>query len=140
MTLSMECTMNLVWAAMGVLMFGACLLSAVGTSSDRRRQLAALAMVLLILFPVISVSDDLLLARNPAEIARSERKGQVCAQLESAPHFSAEHMYWSCAELFTGPLCLAGGIISPAPLAFYLVHDAYDPDWNRPPPSALPAA
>src|ERR1035437_9217781 len=34
---------------------------------DRRTQLVALALLILILFPVISVTDDLLAAQNPAE-------------------------------------------------------------------------
>ena len=38
------------------------------TGPDRRIQFVALAMIILILLPVISMTDDLQAARNPAEV------------------------------------------------------------------------
>ncbi len=46
--------------------------------SNRGMQLMALAIVLLLLFPVISVSDDLLMAQNPAETDTCVQKSCNC--------------------------------------------------------------
>lgn len=45
---------------------------------NRGMQLMALAIVLLLLFPVISVSDDLLMAHNPAETDTCVQKSCNC--------------------------------------------------------------
>ena len=50
--------------------------------TDRRTQFVALALLLLILFPVISVTDDLQAIQNPAETDCLQRRGHTC----STPH------------------------------------------------------
>jgi hypothetical protein len=63
----METFLNLAWAMLGVV--GVCLWARVERRSgtERRLPLIALAMLVVILFPVISVSDDLWSIQNPAE-------------------------------------------------------------------------
>jgi len=78
----MEFLLNLVWALLAGLIV--CLwLRIAGTSgASRRTQAAAVAMLILILFPVISVTDDLQSLQNPAETVTCERRGHM----SSCPH------------------------------------------------------
>lgn len=64
----MELALNSAWAILAILGLIACLRtnSAEGRQSQSSR-LVALAMIVLILFPVISVTDDIWAVRNPAE-------------------------------------------------------------------------
>jgi hypothetical protein len=63
----METFLNLAWAMLAIA--GVCLWARVERRSgaERRLPLIALAMLVVILFPVISVSDDLWSIQNPAE-------------------------------------------------------------------------
>lgn len=63
----MELVLNLVWAALAFSLVGLWLRFAPPAGPERRRQFAAIALLILILFPVISVTDDLQVAQNPAE-------------------------------------------------------------------------
>ena len=62
----MELLLNLAWALLATLMFWLWMCRA-SCQGIRRTQLIALAVVIVILFPVISVTDDLQMAQNPAE-------------------------------------------------------------------------
>ncbi len=74
----MELTLNLAWLALTVFMVWAWLRCAAKQGAgkkgageanvDRRVQFVALALVILILLPAISMTDDLMAARNPAEV------------------------------------------------------------------------
>ena len=63
----MELALNLAWAlcSMGLVWFW--IRRGVSVRVPRSTQLLALAMVVLLLLPVISLSDDLLAAQSPAE-------------------------------------------------------------------------
>jgi len=63
----MELVLNLAWALSAVVFFCIWLRHARHAGADRRTQLVALAVLILILFPVISVTDDLQAMQNPAE-------------------------------------------------------------------------
>jgi hypothetical protein len=63
----MELTLNLAWALLAALMFCLWLRFGVSIGPRRRMQFVALAVLILILLPVISVTDDLQAAQNPAE-------------------------------------------------------------------------
>jgi len=63
----MELALNLAWAFLAAVMVCLWLRRAPRSGIDRRLQFVALAVLLLILFPVISVTDDLQAAQNPAE-------------------------------------------------------------------------
>lgn len=64
----MELTLNLGWALLAALMLWAWTQMAPRTTADRRLQLIALGLVILILLPAISMTDDLVAAQNPAEV------------------------------------------------------------------------
>jgi hypothetical protein len=100
---------------------------------DRRTQLVALALLILILFPVISVTDDLLAAQNPAETDSCVRRDHLELSMHSAfpvtgglpePVLAEHH---SALLRFAAPGNLPVPVISSPALA---------PIENRPPPTA----
>jgi hypothetical protein len=64
----MELALNLGWALVAAWMFCAWLRIAPHAVRERRAQFVALTVVILILLPAISMTDDLMAAQNPAEI------------------------------------------------------------------------
>jgi hypothetical protein len=62
-----EIFLNLAWIVMAAVMMGLWLHHSPSTGRVRRIQFVAVAMLILILFPIISVSDDLQTAQNLAE-------------------------------------------------------------------------
>jgi hypothetical protein len=78
----MELILNLAWAVLASLGIYIWLRFGARTGANRQTQLVALAMLLLILFPVISVSDDILTFHNPAEADCCLRRDHVV----SSPH------------------------------------------------------
>jgi len=70
----MELILNLAWAVLAAAMLCSWLRFSPGVGRERQRQLVALAVLLVILFPVISVTDDLLAGQNPAEPDTSLRR------------------------------------------------------------------
>ncbi len=73
-TLEVELTLNLGWAAVAGWMLWAWLHLGPRTTLGRRAQFVALAVVILILLPAISITDDLMAAQNPAEVDCSVRR------------------------------------------------------------------
>lgn len=78
----METLLNLVWLALSVAISGLWLLRRM--SSNRREssisiktQLVSLAVILLILLPVISLTDDLQASLAPAEVEHACRRGDT---------------------------------------------------------------
>jgi hypothetical protein len=63
----MEIILNLVWALLALLFMGLWLRHAPRNGASTRMQAVALLMTIVIFFPVISVTDDLQMALNPAE-------------------------------------------------------------------------
>jgi len=63
----MELTLNLVWALLAILLVKLWMQHTMPSSAHVQTQIVALLMVIVILFPVISVTDDLQIAQNPAE-------------------------------------------------------------------------
>jgi hypothetical protein len=83
----METVLNLAWALLAALMFCLWLRHSPLVGPNRRAdslglQFVALTVLILLLFPVISVTDDLQAAQNPAETTSCQRRDHVC----SAPH------------------------------------------------------
>lgn len=64
----MELALNLAWVVLAVSMVVLWLRLAPEAGGDRRIQFVALALVVLVLLPAISMTDDLIAASNPAEI------------------------------------------------------------------------
>jgi hypothetical protein len=81
-TLGMELVLNVAWGLLAGVMF--CLWRRFRSREgvDRRGQFVALVVLLLILFPVISLTDDLQAALNPAEADFCLRRDQG----NSLPH------------------------------------------------------
>jgi hypothetical protein len=75
----MEFALNFVWMALASLMFWLWMRRAPSEGVSRWTQLAALAVVVLILLPEISVTDDLMAAQNPAETDCCQRKDYAVA-------------------------------------------------------------
>lgn len=134
----MEFALNLAWVLLAALMFSLWLRFAPPAgherrTQDRRLQLVALAMMLLILLPVISVTDDLLAVQNPAETASSVRRDHGCASAHSIfPSIAALPQPASAGVSF-GFLRFAAQGSPPAPL---VERPALAGIQNRPPPAA----
>lgn len=129
----MELFLNLAWVLLATLMVGLWLRLAPRTGASRPAQFVALAVLLLILFPVISVTDDLQAALNPAEADSFLRRDHACSTPQS--------VFTSIAGLplpaFTGDSIGARQAAAPGHLAApQIVHPALASVQNRPPPSA----
>jgi hypothetical protein len=70
----MELALNLGWLLLALLLYWQWLRHTPPAHTSRGVQLVALTMLVLILFPVISVTDDLQATQNPAEIERTLRR------------------------------------------------------------------
>jgi len=101
--------------------------------ADRRRQLVALALLVLILFPVISVTDDLMAVQNPAETDSSLRRDHLLPRVDSTFLATAGAPEALFAEQTSGCLRLAA---PGASLTHILISPAMSPIENRPPPAA----
>jgi hypothetical protein len=99
---------------------------------DGHLQFVALAVLLLILFPVISVSDDLLAVQNPAETDSTARKDHIAANPHSIMPAVAALPLPVLADLFTGLPRFAGTRSLPVPAIF---DPALASIQNRPPPA-----
>jgi len=86
----MELLLNFAWMTLAALMCLLWVCCAPGQDTGRRTQFVALALVILILFPVISATDDLLFPQSPAETSGSQRKNHIRADAHTAPPSLAE--------------------------------------------------
>jgi hypothetical protein len=73
----MEITLNLVWAVLAIVSFSLWMLVESRTGIQKRLPVIALLMILVILFPVISVTDDLWSIQNPAETDTCQRRNHL---------------------------------------------------------------
>jgi hypothetical protein len=129
----MELILNLAWAMLAALMICAWLRFGPRTGPGRRSQLVALSVLILILFPVISVSDDLMALQNPAEADCCLRRNHVVSNAHSIFPAVADLPQPIAAELPFGFLRLAAPGNLPVPV---VDHGGLDPIQNRPPPAA----
>lgn len=129
----MELVLNLAWALLAAMMV--CLWTRLSprTRVNKPMQFVALAVLLLILFPVVSVTDDLQAAQNPAEADCLVRRDHAC----STPHSILPHVAALPLPIFDG---LSFGVRRVAAPGASLVrgpgHPALGPIQNRPPPLA----
>jgi hypothetical protein len=129
----MEFALNLAWVVLAALMFCLWLRFAPRQGTDRRMQLIALAVLLLILFPVISVTDDLLTIQNPAETDSCVRRDYAVSNAHSILPAVAALPQPVFAELsFAFQRFAAPGHL-PAPA---VDHPGMAEIQNRPPPAA----
>lgn len=80
--ISMEFLLNSAWALVAIVSVCLWLRQGRRATADRRMSFVGLVMLIVILFPVISVSDDLWSIQNPAETDTYQRRDH----LASSPH------------------------------------------------------
>jgi len=131
--LSMELVLNLGWILTASLMFCVWLRFAPRSPANGRMQFVALAILILILFPVISVTDDLQTAQYPAVVDSSQRRDHV----GSGPHSFFPAVTALPPPVFAGIFFGIPRFSAPANLHAPLVdHPALAPIQIRPPPAA----
>ena len=129
----MELILNLAWLVLAVLMFWLWMRPALPSSASQRTQVIALLMLIVILFPVISVTDDLWAAQNPAELDCCARRHHAVSSPHSIFPAAATLPLPVFAELSYGLLRSIAPGNRPAPL---VVIPALASIQNRPPPVA----
>ena len=129
----MELALNLGWVLVALWMLCAWLRFAPRAAKKRRAQLVALAVVILILLPAISMTDDLLAAQNPAETDTCVRRHNDCF----CPHFIEPMSTALPQPVFAGLPQGFEQIMAPGRLSSPVVENpnlsSID---NRPPPTA----
>lgn len=75
----MEIVLNLIWVLLAVVIVRLWMSQARQEGASAMTQLAALAILIAILFPVISVTDDLLTIQNPAELECCARRNHAAS-------------------------------------------------------------
>ena len=129
----MELLFNLIWAALSATMVLLWLRFAPRDGASRRMQFVALAVLILVLFPVISVTDDLQAALNPAETDTCLRRSQVLSVAHSVfPAISALPLS-NMAHL---PFAVMKTRVEAILPAFLPDDPAQSPIQSRPPPVA----
>ena len=129
----MELILNLAWTMLAALMICVWLRFGTRKGLGRQSQLVALAVLILILFPVISVSDDLMVLQNPAEPDCCLRRDHVVSNASSIFPAIADLPQPIAAELPFGFVRLAAPGNLPVPV---VCHPGLGSIQNRPPPAA----
>lgn len=79
----MELALNLAWALLSIAIVGYWQRFGPQTGMRRWTQIVALAVLILVLFPVISVTDDLQPTQNPAEESCCQRRNYAILDAHS---------------------------------------------------------
>jgi hypothetical protein len=128
----MEILLNLVWVLLAIVIVRLWLRDVPREGASRRTQIAALAMLILILFPVISVTDDLQAAQNLAEDDTYLRRDPTVS-----PHSTFPAVAMLPRSTFTEFSFVYLWIKAPGHLPALTVHNpALTAIHNRPPPAA----
>jgi hypothetical protein len=130
---TVEFSLNLAWAAMATAMFILWLRVRSSRQSNGGMQLAALTVCILILLPVISISDDLMTAQVPAETDTSLRWGQRALLCHTVPHHIPVLLHAPPAGLFSAPTDKLAAETSHMAFVFPQLSIRL---LNRPPPAA----
>jgi hypothetical protein len=129
----MEITLNFAWVLLAAGMLLLWLRHAGSNNTSRGAQVAALAMLLLILFPVISVTDDLQVVQNTAEAESYLRRGHSAASPHSIFPEAAALPSFACSGTCFG---FMGLVVPRLRIAPAVDHPAMASIQNRPPPAA----
>jgi hypothetical protein len=129
----MELTLNLGWALVAAGMLFMWAQRTPRAARDRGAQLVALAIVIVILLPAISMTDDLIAARNPAEVDTCMRRDHDFSSPHTIVPTPVVLPAPTFAELSIAYLHLAAPshLFSP-----FVDHLALAQIQNRPPPAA----
>lgn len=128
----METSLNLAWALLAVVLVRLWVRHAPRQGASRRMQIAAVLTLLLILFPVISVTDDLQAAQNPADVEVYLRRGHTAGSQHVVFPVIAMLPPVSFAGLFFGYQRMAAPTRLPIPT---VDNPALTSIQNRPPPT-----
>jgi hypothetical protein len=111
----MELALNLAWIVLAASMYWLWIGSAPRGGATRRTQFVALVLVVLILFPVISVTDDLTATLNPAETDCCQRRGHAFSGFLSTLHPGLEFVLPTIVPFAPGSSHFAalGNLIAP---------------------------
>lgn len=127
----MEFFLNIVWLCLACLSVCLWLRYDPRTGAQRRLAMIALGMLLLILFPVISVSDDLWSIQNPAETDTCLRRSELASSVHHVlPAQSALPTFTSSPVATQNWVLLAPAGSHAQPV----VTPGQGPVENRPPP------
>jgi hypothetical protein len=128
-----EIFLNLAWAVLSLYMVCAWLRVEDGT--DRRRRIVALAVLLAILLPAISISDDLLAMQNATETDTCVRRQQLAS---SGAHPLAPRIAVTLPPTLHQGITVANLGFAPRPSVFAPQFDVpgLRVIQNRPPPAA----
>jgi hypothetical protein len=129
----MEFILNFAWVLLAAGMLILWLRHACSNKASRGTQVAALAMLLLILFPVISVTDDLQALQNPAETENYLRRDHATV----SPHSIFPEAAALPSFVFSGTCFGFLGRVAPSLRTAPVVDNpAMAAIQNRPPPTA----
>ena len=129
----MELALNLAWALSAIVIVCLWLRCMPQFGASRRTQWVALAVLILILFPVISVTDDLQAVQNPAEVDSCLRRDHAISHPHSIFPAVAALPIPALADLTFGLLQIAVPGRTPVSMTD---HPGLSSIQNRPPPVA----
>ena len=129
----MELFFNSVWVLLSIAILCLWLRIERRDSKGRHLPLVALGLLIVLLFPVISVSDDLLAAQNPAEVEIALRQDHKT----TAVSFISFAIATLPPSVITEPLfCFLGSVASVRLSSPVADNPAMAAIQNRPPPAA----
>lgn len=129
----MELALNLGWVIVAAWMTCAWLRVSPRGARERHAQFVALAVIILILLPAISMTDDLLAAQNPAEADCCVRRDHDAARSHSIVPVTTAFPMPELAQPTSGIAHLRAPNCEPTPT---LAVPLFDSIQNRPPPAA----
>ena len=129
----MELALNLGWTAITIAMCWLWVRHARREGQGRSAQAVSLALVLFIMFVVITAYDDMAMAQNPAETRCFQREDDIGIHAHAQFHPVVASIPMPAAELPFNTFLLAvpGSLLAPAVKA-----PALSSIRNRPPPAA----
>jgi hypothetical protein len=129
----MELALNLVWALLTVVFVRFWWLDAPRNGASKRAQAVALLVLIVIFFPVISVTDDLGAIQNPAVLDWCARRNHAAA----CPHAILPAVATLPPPVFAGLSFVFSRLAAPSRVSAPLVKiPALASIQNRPPPAA----
>jgi hypothetical protein len=128
-----EIFLNFVWAVLAFTLVVLWLRIGCRLDQNRRSQIIAIAILIAVLFPVISVSDDLMTAQNPAETDNCQRRDHLAHGSAHLLQMAAVVPPSICTR---APFGILQYVLPGKPLLRVVARPALTSIANRPPPVA----